>query len=190
MDPMPVDDILLAATCPYHINMIYRSEGSMASSAGLFLHAAVVRGGTAIAIATASHHEALDGELSGQGLDLAALKRQGRYIALDAESVDDRFTQGGRFHAKRTESFGADLLHRANAAGGPVSLFGEVAGLFVQRKDRQGAMDLEDLWDRLLVERPHRALCGYPGSAFTGSTGRRDLKAFCDRHAHTIGRGA
>lgn len=190
MERSPVDDVLLETKRPYHINIVYHSEESLASSAGSFLHATVVRGGAAIAIASAPHLAALEKNLSCHGLDLADLRRQGRYFPLYADLLYEQFTDRGKFREELLMPFVSDLLERANSDTCPVGLYGDIVVLLTQRQDFDAAARLEDLWALLLEEKPHAAVCGYPGSAFGGPAHRRNLRALCDRHEHTIGYGA
>ncbi|MFQ5720524.1 MAG: MEDS domain-containing protein [Acidobacteriota bacterium] len=180
------DDVLLAEDCPYHINIVYRSDGFLVSNVGTFLYAALARGGAAIAIATGLHLDGLARELAGRGLDLTALRREERYFVLDAVALYERFTTHGVLDEERAASIVRDILDRARWATRPVSLYGEVVGLFAERHDLVGAARLEDLWDLMLEERPHAALCGYPGQVFRGATQRRKLQMLCAWHKHTI----
>lgn len=48
----------------------------------------------------------------------------------------------------------------------------------------QGALDLEDLWNRLGTQREFRLFCAYPATVFEG-----DIAAFesvCNRYSHVL----
>ena len=50
----------------------------------------------AIAIATPEHLRAFEGWLSGAGVDVAAARARGSWLALDAAATLRRFTSGGK----------------------------------------------------------------------------------------------
>ena len=74
----------------------YRRDEELASSVGRYLAGAVLAGGAAVLVATPPHAEAITAVMDRAGADLPAARRDGRLVAMDAESLLSRFVTGGR----------------------------------------------------------------------------------------------
>ena len=74
----------------------YRRDEELASSVGRYLAGAVLAGGVALLVATPPHAEAITAAMERAGADVPAARRDGRLLAMDAESLLSRFVTGGR----------------------------------------------------------------------------------------------
>jgi hypothetical protein len=78
-----------------HVAHFYHDDGELAGQAGSYLLEAFRDDGVAIAIATPEHLRALEAWLAGAGVDVAAARARGSWLALDAAATLRRFTSGG-----------------------------------------------------------------------------------------------
>jgi hypothetical protein len=78
-----------------HVAHFYHDDEELAGQAGSYLLEAFRDDGVAIAIATPEHLRALEAWLAGAGVDMAAARARGSWLALDAAATLRRFTSGG-----------------------------------------------------------------------------------------------
>lgn len=134
-----------------------------------FIGTALKAGNAAIVIATKPHLENLVLELRAQGLGIAAVIEEGRYIQVDASDMLSMFIVNDRPDTVRLLEFSGDLIIQARkAAKGEnprVTVFGECVNLLLSQGNSEAAIQMEKLANRLTQIHAVDMLCGYsPGS--------------------------
>jgi hypothetical protein len=69
-----------------------------------------------------------------------------------------------------------------------LTAFGEMVALLWAQGNKRGALELEDLWNRLLDQSTFHLHCAYPKVLFAGD--ENDLRDVCDHHSLLIGLGS
>jgi len=151
-----------------------------------FIGGALGAGDAAIVLATASHRESIRQGLSGRGLDVAKLSREGRFVELDAAEMQARVMSGGRPDWQAFEEIIGREIARAQAASGsqgPVAIFGELVALLWAQGKREAALQIEQYWNRLAHSHHFSLHCAYPISAFDGKQHGEDFLRICAEHS-------
>ena len=123
--------------------------------------------------------------LLARGTDLDRARGDGRFVTADAEESLGRFMVDGRPDAHLF----ADLLASLAPGDGPLGAFGEMVSLLWERGEVAAALELEQLWNTAILERPVRLLCAYPGEVLAGAS-LDDVARLCALHDHVSVVGA
>lgn len=123
-----------------------------------------------IIIATKEHRAALEQELVARGFDVAAARKSGKYLGLDAAETLAKLLDGGMPTAPRFAAVIGGIIANALAGGYThVRAYGEMVALLWLAGRPEAAIALENLWNDLGRDRSFTLLCGYPISAFRPS---------------------
>lgn len=161
-----------------HQVVFYEDDAFLIDTVGEYVAAALMSGDRAVAIATSSHLDAIRDALAERGW--ASAVEQGRFVAVDAAQLLDRFMVDGRPDEHAFTAAVEPLLEPASS-GGRVRAFGEMVALLWERGDVDGAIRLEDLWNRLSTTHTFELLCAYPMGTFDSGQ-HAAFEAVCDRH--------
>lgn len=152
----------MAEAAAAHLVQFYSDTEHLASSLSSLFAGPLQRGETVVVVAQDDHREALDAALCDAGVDLAAEYRSGRYLPLDAtDALAGFMTAEGPDEERFRAGVGSAVLE-ARRRTGSVHAYGEMVGILAARGDLVAALELEDLWTRLLDRHPFQLLCGYP----------------------------
>ena len=134
--------------------------GELVAAVVPFLKEALECGGVAIVVATGAHRLAFDAALRSYGLPVDELAAGDRYLSFDAADALSGFVRDGRLDRPGFNTVVGPLLDRAQAqaAGGPVRVFGEMVGLLWDDGDVAAAIELESMWNDLAADHDVRAL--------------------------------
>src|SRR5688500_645839 len=108
-----------------HFVQFYEEDDFLVDSVAGFIGSGLRAGDAGIVIATPSHRAALDMRLKDLGIDIAAMKASGQYLALDAAETLALFMVHGLPDPALFEQSVGKGVRRAVAAG-TVRAFGEV----------------------------------------------------------------
>ena len=150
-----------------------------------YLLGALDGGGVAIVIATPEHRREFETRLGQAGVDLAAARDDGSYLALDAGQTLRRLMAAERLDRAAFDRVVGDVIRRAGAAGRPVRAFGEMVALLWDDGLVNEAVQLEALWEELGGRHPFSLLCGYRADSMA-----RDVDAYaevCRLHGEIAG---
>jgi hypothetical protein len=144
-----------------HPVLVYRHEAQLIEVAGGFLCEAIVGGGSAIALASEAHLQALEGwvRICADGLEPAAA--EGRFHALAIERLV-RELETAADPAATFEASLLSVLERVPDGSGPVHVFGEVAATLWGQRRVDAALSLEEVRNALRETRQVSFLCAYP----------------------------
>ena len=154
-----------------------------------FIGSALAAGEAGIIVATTPHLERVAEQLTANGLDVAAVRRQGRFVALDAAETLAQILVHGRPDEGRFAEVIGSVVARAAERHPHVRAFGEMVQLLWAQGRRQAAIRLERLWNELIDQTNLSLLCAYSLSEFRSDTDGRALLKICREHSAVVGTG-
>jgi anti-sigma regulatory factor (Ser/Thr protein kinase) len=169
-----------------HVVAVYDRDEELISAIVSFLSDAFTNRGTAIVVTTPEHRIALEELLAARGFDVKALQRCGNYRSLDARETLTGFMVGDQPDPERFEASVGTIVADAEAAGGPVRLFGEMVALLWDDGLVGGAIELESLWNDLAERHSFALFCAYAMSSLEASGDLAAAKRMCDRHSSVV----
>jgi len=168
---------------PDHFVQFYESEGFLIDSIAEYIGPALKVDESAVVLATGSHLGLLNPKLEKQGLDLPELIRQGRYSVLDADHILDKLTVGQKLCPERFRSVFGGEITRATGLNRPVRVFGELVAVLWAKGQQSTALEVEKLWNELLLEKEFSLFCAYPIAGFRGEDLTEPLMQVCQTHS-------
>ena len=173
-----------------HVVLFYRNQEELAGRVSEYLLPAVAGDGVAIVLATPDHRKSVERRLARAGVDVAAARAQGSYVALDASDTIRGFMVAdwpdpASFWQKVTP-----LLQHAAEVGQPIRVFGEMVALLWDTGLVNAAIEVEAMWNELGGQYPFSLLCAYPTQSHSCAHHLDALTEVCRAHAEVIGRAS
>jgi PAS domain S-box-containing protein len=173
-----------------HVVQFYSDERFLLDELSNFVGAALVAGGSAVAIASKSHQEGLSQKLTDQGLNLADAIAAGRYVALDAAETLARIMVNGQPDGVRFSEVIGSLIARASAVARDdrrrVVVFGEMVAMLWGEGKFEAAIQLEKLWNQLAKTHAFSLRCAYPMQGFCREEHADSLLQICAEHSGVV----
>jgi hypothetical protein len=184
--PKTWTDFLRGAPTGDHGVQIYRHENELADSVTSYLAAGFAVGDPALVVASPEHWALFAGALATRNWDVAELQAQGLLTVADAEATLAAFMSGGRPSPVRFEEVVGGMLDSISQRhpGRRARAFGEMVDLLSLRGEREAALALEGLWNRLARKRNFSLLCGYQLDVFDRASQATTLPGVCRSHTH------
>jgi MEDS: MEthanogen/methylotroph, DcmR Sensory domain len=179
-------DFLRGAPAGGHGVQIYRDESELADSVASYLAAGFEAGDPALVVACPEHWALFAAALAGRDCDIVELREQGLLTVRDADTSLAAFMSGGRPSPIRFEEVIGGVLDSISERypGRRIRAFGEMVDLLCLRGEREAALALEDLWNRLARKRHFSLLCGYRLDVFDRASQATTLAGVCRSHTH------
>jgi hypothetical protein len=168
-----------------HVVQFYGRDDELADRVADYLLGALDGGGVAVVIATPEHRRESEARLGRAGVDLAAARDNGSYLALDAGQTLRQLMVAGKLDSAAFDRVIGDVIRRAGAGGRPVRAFGEMVALLWDDGLVNEALQLEVRWEELGGRYPFSLLCGYRADSMA-----RDIDAYaevCRLHGEIAG---
>ncbi|HEU5451710.1 MAG TPA: MEDS domain-containing protein [Terriglobales bacterium] len=144
-------------------------------------------GNSVLIVATPEHREQLVRELSGIGIDIRSQAREGRFSMLDAQELLRTFMVNGMpsrdLFLLAIGTALEDARRKSRGAGQGVTVFGEMVAVLWDQGNKQGALEVEELWNQALRDQTFHLHCAYPRSGFVSG---EDELAVCSSHSHVV----
>lgn len=169
-----------------HFVQFYERDEFLVRSVAQFVETGGKAGDSAIVIGTAAHRTALDAELRARGLDVDALRTDGRYVAFDAAETLSLFMVNGAPDRTRFTAVVGSVVETAARTGKHVRVFGEMVALLWAEGNSVGAIALEELLNELGATRDFSNFCAYPMTAFQGDRNGQPFLHVCRAHTRVI----
>jgi signal transduction histidine kinase len=169
-----------------HLVELYEDEEILAETVAEFLAPALGGGGVAVIVATPEHRRSFTVALCAADLDVAAARRAGRLVELDARETLSRFMVDTSPDPGLFEEVIGGLLATMPAMSGDLFVYGEMVALLWDDGNGAAAIALEDLWNDLAARHRFSLLCGYPASAFVCDEATADFLRICEQHSGVI----
>lgn len=173
-----------------HVAQLYSTDEFLIKSLTQIMVRALRAGDSAIVVAQESHREALGRSLKGRRFNLAALRKQGRYVSVDASETLAKLMIDGRPDERLFAKVMVGLVERAlaksNGKSRRLTVFGEMVAVLWEQGNTQAALDLERLWNELGKKYSFALYCGYPiRGVDSAQEGELFLKV-CDEHSEIM----
>src|SRR5262245_27521754 len=114
---------------PGHSVQFYEDDEFLLDAVSRFMGAGLRAGDGGVVIATSRHLDGVAARLSAGGLDVAAARDRGQYVAVDAAELLSGFMERGWPEPARFAEVVGGLLAGAAGDGRPVRAFGEMVAL-------------------------------------------------------------
>ena len=176
------DDLMLGESSFEHLVHIYDSESTLADCVVSFLRPAA-HGEAALVVATPEHRRTFDEALQAAGVDVEAMRAEGRYVTADAEETLASFFVDGEVVPALYDAVVGELVRGLAARFGKVHIYGEMVACLWGRGDSGAAIALERCWNRLGLQESFRLCCAYSASTL-GEGAAGDIDDMFDTHSH------
>jgi DcmR-like sensory protein/MerR-like DNA binding protein len=169
-----------------HFVQFYERDAVLVADVTRFVGDALRAGEGAVVIATPAHRQAIQRKLGARGLDVAAARRRGQLVCLDAGRTLAGFIVRGSPDRKRFREVVGGVIARAAAGRSRVRAFGEMVALLWAGGRPGAAVRLERLWNELAASHTFVLHCAYPMPAFNARRHGQAFGRICDSHARVI----
>ena len=184
---MPSESGSTALRAQRHVVQFYDRDEELAASAGDYLADAFAEEGAAVIVATPAHCAMFEARLAAGGVDVAAARRSGSLICLDAGRLAQLLTGAGRIDRAGVDAQIRPAILAAGEAAGPVRVYGEVVALLWAAGHVNAALELEGFWNELGREIPFSLYCGYPRQSVESSQHHDAVGEVCRLHSEVVG---
>ena len=168
-----------------HVVQFYDSELVLAECVAAYVAPVLLSGGAAVVVATPSHRQGVERELTWAGVPVQALAASGHYVVLDAADTLASLLVDGHPDAERFRAIVGGVIAGA-AHHGRVRAYGEMVALLQAEGRTAAALALEELWNDLAATHAFELLCSYPKQVFDNEHGHADVHGVYDRHTHVV----
>jgi PAS domain S-box-containing protein len=166
-----------------HLVQFYEDSQTLVETLTGFIGSGLRANSAGLVIATREHLDALDQQLAASGIDVAATKRSGQYVAIEAREMLGQILGNGWPQPDLFRVKIGGLIDKAYVRWGSVRAFGEMVGLLWESGAQGAALRLEGLWNELGITQPFALLCGYHiGQLRNGD--RKLISSICAVHSH------
>ena len=170
-----------------HVVQFYDRDEELAAGAGDYLADAIAEGGAAVIVASPARCSMFEARLAAGGVDVAAARRGGSLICLDAGQLAQLLTGTGRVDRAAFDAQIRPAILAAGEAPGPVRVYGEVVALLWAAGHVNAALELEGFWNELGREIPFSLYCGYPRQTVESSQHHGAVSEVCRLHTEVVG---
>ena len=182
----PVRESWREAGVADHFVQFYRQDSHLVGEVADFMAAGLRSVEGAVIIGSPVHREAIEHQLQARGIDLAAARVRKQYVALDAEETLARFMVDRVPDEALFMHVVGGVVTRMASAGFRVRAFGEMVAVLWGRGEQEGALKLEQLWNRLGRSRRFALFCAYPMAQFENGKDTAGFGHICAAHAAFI----
>ena len=167
-----------------HFVQFYQDDAVLIESVGAYIAASLgVREG-AIVIATPEHRLALTQSLRQRGIEVAGAIARRQFLSLDAQETLNLFMVDGMPDETLFQGTVGKMVTESLASWKHMRAFGEMVALLWAEGNREGALRLEQLWNRLGATLPFTLFCAYQKEAFGAEVG--PYREVCHEHTHVL----
>ena len=169
-----------------HAAQIYVEAGELAESVAEYFAAGFEAGEPAVLVATEEHANLIAERLAVEGWHAARIEELGLLVAVNAETTLGQIMAGAhpspvafeRVIGGLLDSLGERFPERR------IRAFGEMVNILSERGERDAAVELEELWNRLAHTRNFTLLCGYRLDVFDRTSQVDALPDVCRLHTY------
>src|SRR5260370_26287214 len=171
-----------------HRVQFYEADSFLLEALSDLVGDSLVAGDSSVVIATRAHREGLEAGLRARGLDLDALRDQGRYVALDAAETLAAFMVDDFPDAARFRKIIGEVIERAikKSESRHVYAYGEMVALLLTDGKGDALVRLERLWNELGNELSFSLCCGYPLKQFSINPDEPLFLKICAEHSQGV----
>lgn len=167
-----------------HYVQFYSSDSKLVAQLATFIGEGLQSAQTCIIIATPSHRRKLHELLIKKGVDVLAAEQDGQYVVLDAAETLDKFMENELPNRTAFYNVVGDVVKKAARTGRPIRAYGEMVALLWKDGNKEGVLQLENLWNELASSYLFTLFCAYPELHFILDRAVRNEITAC----HTMAR--
>ncbi|HEX5233802.1 MAG TPA: MEDS domain-containing protein [Silvibacterium sp.] len=171
-----------------HKVQFYHEDSFLLDQLDQFIAPVIASGNSVILIVDRAHRDGLYDRLRSRGTEFALAVGQERFLLLDAEETLEKFMVNGMPDTTRFDRVVGGRLARLTAAAKSadhrIVAFGEMVAWLWGRGQREAAIRLEQLWNRLAAAHSFQLLCAYPARYFFRQSDRELFMKICAEHTH------
>ena len=183
------DEKTMGSLPTVHSVHFYESHDALIGRLSGIVHSGLLIGNSVLLVCTAEHREQLLQSMERLEVNVRDPARQGRFSIYDASQMLAMFMVDGQPDAGLfVASVGRVLAEGKKAArskDGGLTVFGEMVAVLWEDGNKDGAMALERLWNRVMEDRAFHLHCAYPNWLF--DDGEAELQDICRVHTHVLG---
>jgi DcmR-like sensory protein len=171
-----------------HVVQFYNNDKFLIENVSYLATKSLGAGDASILVATRSHLDRIEERFIESGLDIAGLRKAGRYIPLDAAATLSQFLLADGPDQAKFEEIVGGIMRRAieKSANGFVFAFGEMVTLLCFANRPAAAVRLEQLWNTLAESYHFSLCCAYPLDSFGAKPDLNALFQICAEHSLSI----
>lgn len=171
-----------------HSVHFYEDDVCFLSRSSDLIAAALNEGAAVVVIATKEHREGLARRLRADGVDVARVAREKRYVSLDASDTLSKFLVDDVPVPTRFFDSMQGIFAQADLADGhrQILVLGEMVSLLWEEGNSEAAIRLEQLWNDLAKKRAFSLRCAYPMGGFSREEHGNQLLTICAEHSQVI----
>ena len=168
-----------------HTLQVYDTDELYVDAFAGFISTGIHLGDCCIVIATEAHRNALDQKLMDLGIDVEAVKADNSYIAVDAYETLSKFIVDGMPDEQLLGKTMSALFEKAYEAKRLVRAGGEMSAVLFAQGNREAAISLERMTNKVIETKPFSVFCGFSRTAFPNGEDMI-LHHFCAEHSRLI----
>jgi hypothetical protein len=175
-----------------HAVQFYEADKPLlANNIAAFLADGLKCGDGLLVISAPESTAAISGRLNEIGVDSQRAVNERRLLYLDAEETLARFMVDGQPDWLLFQLTVEAAIGKLRAGKNPSRLraYGEMVGLLWKRGQCSAAVQLEELWNKLLESKDLRLFCGYPIDIFGDDFHMASLDPLLCAHTHLLSSG-
>jgi hypothetical protein len=188
-----LDRVLKQAEPRGHYVQFYKADEPLLNrNVGQYLWEGLLRGDGLLVIASRQREESLTGNLRRLGVDVATAQRERQLLILNAEETMARFIVDGEPDPSLFDETIGEALHLVKPRGpdAGVRAYGEMVGVLWEAGQYEGAIRLEEYWNKILEASGITLFCGYPIDVFGKDLDSSNFQALLCAHTHHLPGGA
>ena len=170
-----------------HEVAFYADDASFADGFARFVKPHLKSGNSLIVIVTQQHRASVLARLRAEAVDLATAIHGGRYLEVDSVDTLSKFMAGDMPDESRLMRVATDLVMQAAAARQSkdhrVAICGELAPVLLEQGNVEGAIRVEQLFDKIVRTHDIDLLCGYLSSTFQPRESNQAFERVCAEHS-------
>lgn len=168
-----------------HVVYFYEEDIFWIENVANFVKRGLEQQETVIVIATAEHRTDLKTKLLAENVIGLLAPRGGNYVTLDASTTLSLFTPNDWPDERLFLTVMGQIIGSLTSRE-PVRIYGEMVAVLWAEGRHMAAIRLEELWNKLAVQRDFSLLCGYPSFALQGAD-RASVQDICACHSQIMG---
>ncbi len=181
MSGQPAD---LPAAHRGHAVKFYEDNQGIVDSIFAFVGEGLRSDGVVAVVATREHIDLLESRLIRSGFQLPRAKLECRFLVYEAEQVRARLMPDGHTVDRGCfNGFLQEVMERSwGGAPRPLRIFGEMVNILWGQRQREAALQLEQLWNEAVRDLGFALLCGYCLDGFASAEDASAFDAVCEHH--------
>jgi PAS domain S-box-containing protein len=169
-----------------HLVQFYESDRYLIQSVCGYLAMALARGDGVLLVARRRYLQRIHRKLKQCGHDLAAARRLGQCVSMDASRTLSRLMVGQTPDWGKFDHLVGSAVQRLAQRWPQVRIFGEMVSLLWTAGNREGACQLEKFWNDLAKRHTFSLFCAYRLDGFQDELAGEWFGAVCDSHSRVI----